>query len=656
MARIIDAFSQFLDGNGQPLANGYLQFFQNKTAIPEPTYNDPDQTIVNPADVPLDGEGRMSLNAYASVLCTVKLFNSVDSQVDSEDDVTPRGGLASGAAFATWNSTINYQTSVSIVTGSDGNYYKAKQNTVGVDPVVDFAAGGANWERVYFNEFWSEFKTYSDKDVVTFIGDINNYISLKSSNLNNDPSVDGGVNWVLDNPVLNYSSGKTYFIGEQSFSTVDFRRYASQLSQAGNEPSVDSGNNWLPVDGKVNKPVNVLPADSSINVSRTPTLTADSFTVTGSDSEGEWANFQLSDDSFATIFHESGIVRDLTSYDVTVKLPASTLFSYRLERKGVRTDISEFSDVTTFTTTFPLAESYSDDLTTGTAAARTLVTQVDLSSQSGIVMITNKSTTDAMRVCTTSRGVGLATKAGVGDGETAEPTGLTSFNTDGYSVGALAAYNGSGDDIFSIILQQKSKFVDLVPYSGNETIRVLSHNLALIPGTYISMAVTGPVPSWHTRYNANLSSTLSFNFGDGSSAQNTASFFSSTPATSTQLSIGQSTSTNRIGEDYIAIVIANSQSSGVVSGEYTGTAASGNKIITGFKPSTIFVFGIDISGQFIFSLEMGTSTHIVFSATAESGVGSVQSFDSDGFTLSASLANTSGFTYYYMAFAETTGF
>ena len=82
MARIIDAFSQFLDGNGQPLANGYLQFFQNKTAIPEPTYNDPDQTIVNPADVPLDGEGRMSLNAYASVLCTVKLFNSVDSQVD----------------------------------------------------------------------------------------------------------------------------------------------------------------------------------------------------------------------------------------------------------------------------------------------------------------------------------------------------------------------------------------------------------------------------------------------------------------------------------------------------------------------------------------------------------------------------------------------
>ena len=76
-----------MDGNGEPLAGGYLSFFQNKTAIAEPTYNDPDQTVLNPVNVPLDGDGRMSLNAYASVLCTVKLFNSVGSQVDSEDDV-----------------------------------------------------------------------------------------------------------------------------------------------------------------------------------------------------------------------------------------------------------------------------------------------------------------------------------------------------------------------------------------------------------------------------------------------------------------------------------------------------------------------------------------------------------------------------------------
>jgi len=127
MARVIDVFTKFLDGNGQPIIGGYLKFFETGTSIQSDTFNDPSETIVNPVEVPLDSEGGLSLNVYASILMTVKVYDSSGAQVDSEDNVTPRGGLTSGFAYANWLGSVTYIPFISIVTGSDNNYYTPLQ-------------------------------------------------------------------------------------------------------------------------------------------------------------------------------------------------------------------------------------------------------------------------------------------------------------------------------------------------------------------------------------------------------------------------------------------------------------------------------------------------------------------------------------------------
>ena len=136
MARILDAFSKFFDGNGQPLVGGYAKFFINETTIAADTFDDPEETIVNPVKVPFNADGELSLNAYASILMTVKIYDSSDSQVSSDDNVTPRGGLTSGFAYANWLSSVTYVPFISIVTGSDNNYYTPLQTNAGQDPVA----------------------------------------------------------------------------------------------------------------------------------------------------------------------------------------------------------------------------------------------------------------------------------------------------------------------------------------------------------------------------------------------------------------------------------------------------------------------------------------------------------------------------------------
>jgi len=654
MARVIDVFTKFLDGNGQPIIGGYLKFFETGTSIQSDTFNDPSETIVNPVEVPLDSEGGLSLNVYASILMTVKVYDSSDAQVDSEDNVTPRGGLTSGFAYANWLSSVTYIPFISIVTGSDNNYYTPLQTNSGQDPVVDFAGAGLFWKRINLNEFWVVTLGYNVGARVISPTNLKRYICV-ASNTGNDPASDTtGINWELDEAILNFAIGNSYAVGNKCFDEIDNRIYIAQTIQSGNQPSSDSGTNWLPADGTVTKPVNLLPANAGVGVSRNPTLTIESFAVSGSLAAHEWSNYQLSDDGFSTVLYSSDITRDLESHLVTDKLPAATVISYRVETKGVRTDVSQLSDVTTFTTVFPLSASFSNDLEVGNAGARTLVNGVDTSGTGSVVFIANIDTVDPMRACFSLRGAGVSMSVGVNANEAVEATGITSFNIDGYSVGALAAYNGSGNDIFSLTFQKISKFIDIVAYTGNGINRALPHNLNDVPGTIIVVGLDlGAANNWRVRYSAGVSSDKALTFGDNANAVTNATLFTSTAATSTEFSLGSSGDTNGAGNEYIAIVMGNNVASGIVSGTYTGTGVPGNKIVTTFKPGTVIVKKIGlIDDWLLFDSEMGTSNHIILDSTAASSAGSVQSFDTDAFTLGSGVGNDSGATYYYIAIAD----
>ena len=657
MARIIDAFSQFLDGNGQPLANGYLQFFQNETAIPEPTYNDPAQTIVNPVNVPLDGEGYMSLNAYASVLCTVKLFNSVNSQIDSEDNVTPRGGLTAGSAFEFWNSSDNYKAIISFVTGSDGEIYQAKADNVNVDPVVDFAAGGTNWKKKEFYEFWTTSETYDKNDKAISTIDGNEYLSTINGNTGVEPSGDTtGTNWVINVKATDWAIGYEYIAGSQALSKVDYRRYRSQITQTGNEPSVDNGTNWLPIDGVVTTPTNLTPADTATDVSRTPLLTITTYNISGSSNEQEWIQYQLSDDAFATVTYDSGVTRDLTGHTVIVPLDNATVYSYRAITKGVRTDITEYSTVTTFTTTPNLSEIFAINQDVGSGAIRTTATGVDLLTGSGSIWIKNRDTTGFIKRLDTARGLNeldLAEETA----EAANANGIQQYLVNVFEAGTDASYNGSGNAISSYVFKDFAGFHDTVTYLGNGLSRSIAHSLGTNVGAIIvknTSNLSAGISGFWMR-STGLSPTTAGLSMDGVAQQS--GMFGT--MTTTDFGLGSDSRGNNSGDTYIAELFAHNPLQGVYCGTYTGTGAS-LKITTGF-PVGLFICvtsaPIAPGGTRIADIKAGTATHIFADSSGNVEIGgSVASFDSDGVTLTGNGFNTSAAEYIYIAIADPAQF
>ena len=96
-------------------------------------------------------------------------------------------------------------------------------------------------------------------------------------------------------------------------------------------------------------------------------------------------------------------------------------------------------------------------------------------------------------------------------------------------------------------------------------------------------------------------------------------------------------------------------------GSYTGTGTSGNKIYTGFEPAFVMMKRTSSAGAgwYIVDNKRDTNTNknkylSADSSAEEATSGSSITFNRDGFTFSGSSYNTSGQTHIYLAFAKDT--
>lgn len=179
MARIIPAFSQFLDDNGEPLINGSLRFLESDSNNTEKaTYSDIAQILPNTNPVKLSGAGR-SPNVYGEGLYNIVSYDENDQQIEQFD---PVGVDTADGAFSDWNSVVIYDAQ-EIVTGSNGSYYRAITGTnQNNDPITN----PANWELIKIIGDWNAAISYgADNAVYGSDGDL--YFSIAGSNLNNNP-------------------------------------------------------------------------------------------------------------------------------------------------------------------------------------------------------------------------------------------------------------------------------------------------------------------------------------------------------------------------------------------------------------------------------------------------------------------------------------
>jgi len=643
MPRSINPVPQYTRG-GEPLDGGKMFFFETGTNTPKNTFSDMAETpaLVNTHPVILDAEGRLP-NVFFSGVAKQVFTDKDDVQIFSRD---PVGQQTTLSAFDIFSAATIYQKS-NITTTSDGRFWKSIVNgNVGLNPVTD---DGSNWQEIDFNNFWAKGVTYSVLASAISPVDGLTYISLKDSNVNNDPNIDTGTNWVLDRATLNFVIGKTYETGECAYDNIDLRRYISQQIQSGNVPSTDDGTNWLPYDGVVTTPVNTLPANLATGVSRTPLLTLSAYSILGSTNAEEWVQFQLSTDAFVTIAYDSGITRDFSGHTVEIQLDVATIYSFRAFRKGVRTDITAASTVTTFTTTIDLSLIVSLGNESGTGVAKFVTTGVDLTSGNGSIWVRNRENSGFMMKVNTVRGL-LDTEFPTGGGETVNTQGVTSLTSTGFNIGTDVRYNGNNQDISSFVFKDAQGLHDTVVYVGDSTSgRTEAHNLNAPFGAILVKRVDANEFSFGHKDLGNVGIRMNSGVPD-------AGHYSGVGNTSTTFGLGSDPVTNGFGFTYIAEIFAHNPDAGIFCGSYAGDGISGLKIVTGFAVGWFFsvpTSSISNVGALVADIRTGTLSHLNERSTASvEVVGSVVSFDSDGVTLSNNNFNVNNESYSFVAIAD----
>lgn len=180
MARFGTLGTQYFDSAGDPLAFGYITFYESgSTSTKKDTFADVALTIKNTNPLQLFADGRQPSTFFNGSARAV-LFTSDGVQVEVLD---PVGGDVQGNAFSDWNPALQYEKG-DLVTGRDGNYYVSCENdNIGNDP-VDL---GKKWSQVEFLGIYNPDKTYNTNDTVK-ASDGRLYRSLADGNTGNDPT------------------------------------------------------------------------------------------------------------------------------------------------------------------------------------------------------------------------------------------------------------------------------------------------------------------------------------------------------------------------------------------------------------------------------------------------------------------------------------
>jgi hypothetical protein len=329
------------------------------------------------------------------------------------------------------------------------------------------------------------------------------------------------------------------------------------------------------------------------------------------------------------------------------------------------------------------ANKYMDvTLYTGNGAVRSITNSGSM--QPDFVWDKLRSGGNSHRLFDAVRGVEKALYSNLTNAETTETGTLTSFNSDGFSLGTnnetntntstyvAWQWNAGGSNatntsgtITSTVRANTTAGFSIVTYTGNSTASAtVGHGLGVTPRMII-VKNRSAVQNWpvaHTSLAANNLLTL-----DTTGASTSAG---------TRLLLGNSTTftvgdaadygiTNQTGQNYVAYCFA-AVAGYSAFGSYTGNGSTdGPFVYTGFRPRFILIKRSDSGAENWRIVDTARGPYNVFgieelypnSSAAEGGVGTANFIDalSNGFKLrnTGSGVNANGGTYIYAAFAES---
>ena len=262
-------------------------------------------------------------------------------------------------------------------------------------------------------------------------------------------------------------------------------------------------------------------------------------------------------------------------------------------------------------------------------------------------------------------------------GEVTDAQRLTSFDSDGFSVGTSTSFNTntndyvswnwkagttsgiSGGDITpsSYSFSTVSGF-SVVKYTGNgSTGATVAHGLGAAPKMVMvkGLGDTYGWKVWHT----DLASGKTLNLHNNNAEATDSNIISA--SSSTTFTTTGTYSVNESGSDYVAYCFAEKKGFSKF-GSYTGNGnADGSFIYTGFKPAFIMIKRTDTTGDWLMKdnkrpTVQNPVTSLLYPNTSGAEATGVNDADflSNGYKIrtTGTAENASGGSYIYMAFAE----
>ena len=263
-----------------------------------------------------------------------------------------------------------------------------------------------------------------------------------------------------------------------------------------------------------------------------------------------------------------------------------------------------------------ITDVFSTYLYEGNGATQTITNDIDLAGEGGLVWQKNRTGSYSHSLVDTERGGQNTLQSNGTDAQVDRGSDfITSFNSDGFSIGADALINFNGYDFASWTFKKQTKFFDIVTYTGTGVAQNISHNLGTTPGCII-VKQTGGTTNWSV-YHRSMDASAPESYYMALNLTNAklgpgASQWNSTSPTDTQFTVGTGTNTNASGGTYVAYLFAHNDGDGefgpdgdqdiIKCGSFSGETT----INLGWEPQWVMVKRTDSSsnGEWLISDNM----------------------------------------------------
>ena len=250
---------------------------------------------------------------------------------------------------------------------------------------------------------------------------------------------------------------------------------------------------------------------------------------------------------------------------------------------------------------------FSTYLYTGNGSTQTITNGIDLDGEGGMVWIKARSAAVDHYLFDTERGATKRLITNKTNAEATSATSLTSFNSDGFSLGSLSQVNNNAYNLASWTFRKQPGFFDVVTYTGNSTAgHTIPHNLGTVPGMIIIKWVNtaGDWSVYHRSTGNQTIMRLNSTAGTGSFGSSIV-YFNNTDPTSTEFTLGSSSDMNLNGYDYVAYLFAHDaggfgddgSESIIKCGSYTGNGSATGPVVTlGYEPQWLMIKETTVGG------------------------------------------------------------